>query len=89
MACQKVCKQGRDDSTKAEFYIYGIAPSLNLFYTTVRQCMGIFHVPQQLLTFLEVHAIILHGTTHTMEILNWSELQTGHTVSAVVIKKLK
>ena len=35
-----------------------------------------------------VVAIILHGTTHTMEILNWSELQTGHTVSAVVIKKV-
>jgi len=34
MACQKVCKQGRDDAWKQRSHI-GKAPSLHLFHTTV------------------------------------------------------
>ena len=48
---------------------YGIALSLNIFYTTVRQRMGssMYHNRYwQFLKYMAVVGIILHGTTHTM-----------------------
>jgi len=38
MACQKVCKQGRDDAWNQRS-TYRQAPSLHLFHTTGKQCM--------------------------------------------------
>ena len=42
MACQKVCanKVGVMHESKGQYI--GKAPSLHLFHTTVRQCMGVF-----------------------------------------------
>ena len=39
MACQKLCKQGRDVYESKGQHL-GNAPSLHLFHTTVTQCMG-------------------------------------------------